>query len=245
MKRFLLPLLLLAGLIFRLVISVQIYSGDINNHIAWGTDISRFGPSGVYGRDFPSAYNTIPPTYPPIPLLIFTISKVVFEWADKMVWDLNFSVPAFPSNLVFFFEDQDTMPAFYKVWAIGADIVIAGLIFLFAKKYSSTGSAWPYIFSSLVLFNPAFFYNSAYWGQIEALPIMFLVLGLYIFYQKRPVLSSLCFMLAFISKQSSIIFIPILMVMFMTKVSPRDLVKSTLICLSLFWLSFIDRKSVV
>ncbi len=239
MKKLFLPILLLAGLIFRLIISVQIYSGDINNHISWGKDILEFGPSGVYTRDFASPYNTLTPTYPPIPLLFFTISKAAFDWADKTVWDLNFSVPIFPSNLVFFFEDQDTMPAFYKVWAIASDIVIAYLVFQIAKKHFSDKSRWPYVFSILVLFNPAFFYNSAYWGQIEALPIMFLILGLYIFYQKRPVLSSLCFMLAFLSKQSSIIFIPILALMFLVSTDKINILKGVILSLVVFWISFL------
>lgn len=230
MKKYLLPFLLVAGLVFRLIISIQIYSGDVNNHVSWGQDILKFGPAGVYSRDFVKPYGTMTPTYPPIPLFIFTISKSLFDWVDQLVWDLNLRYAMFPSNLVFFFEDQDTQPAFFKIWAIAADVVIAYIVFLFARRQ--------YLFLILVLFNPAFFYNSAYWGQVEALPIMFLILGLYLFYKNKLLLSSLSFIGALISKQSSIIFIPIIALMFFRAKNIKDIGKYVVASLALFWISF-------
>ncbi len=91
----------------------------------------------------------------------------------------------------------------------------------------------------LVLFNPAFFYNSAYWGQIESLPILLIVLGLYLFYNDKKLLSAVSFLGAILAKQSSIIFLPILGLMFLKASSFRVTLKSVLVSLILFWVSFL------
>ena len=116
--------LLLFGLLLRLFLSIQIYSGDVNNHIAWGYDIYNFGTQGVYSREFFSKYGTLAPTYPPIPLYLFTASYVIYDFAYKTSWNLNSTVQMFPSNLIFFFEDQDTLPAFLKLPGIFSDLLL-------------------------------------------------------------------------------------------------------------------------
>lgn len=229
----LLVFLLLLGLILRLVISVQIYSGDVNNHIAWGKDILKLGPRGVYGREFAIRYGTLPPTYPPIPLVVFTLSQAAYDWSYRTSWDLNLRFKIFPSNLIHFLEDQDSLPAFFKIWAILADIGIAWLVYKFAPSFKLLAA-------SLVLFNPAFFYNSAYWGQIDSIPIFFLLASFYaLLWPKRPILSAILFILALLTKQSSIILIPLYSLAFVSRFSLKTVTFSIIASLLVFWLSFI------
>src|SRR3990167_5835544 len=190
-------MLFILGLVLRLLLSTQIYSGDVNNHVSWGQDILKNGPVGIYEREFMSRYGTLTPTYPPIPLVLFTLSQGAFDWASRTAWDTNLKYPLFPSQIVWWLQDQDTQPAFHKVWAIAADVGIAWLIYITTRK------RW---LAALVLFNPAFFYNSASWGQIESVPVFFLVAA---FLTRRPILSATSFILALLTKQSSIIFIPL------------------------------------
>ena len=220
-------LLFLVGLVLRLFLSVQIYSGDVNNHISWGQDILKNGPVGIYAREFMSRYGTLTPTYPPVPLLLFTLSQGAFSWVSHTAWNLNLEIPLFPSQTIWWLQDQDTQPAFHKIWAILADIGIAGLI------YAATRKRW---LAALVLFNPAFFYNSASWGQIESLPVFFLLAA---FLTRRPFLSAVSFTLALLSKQSSIIFIPIYVWFFWRQFGLSVSLKSAAVALVVFWLSFL------
>jgi len=194
--------LFILGLVLRLFLSTQIYSGDVNNHVSWGRDILSLGPAGIYQREFMSRYGTLTPTYPPVTLFFFTLSQGLFDTVSRTAWNLNLKYPLFPSQIIWWLQDQDTQPAFHKIWAMTADIGLAWLV------YTATKKRW---LAALILFNPAIFYNSASWGQIESVPVFFLVAA---FLTRRPFLSAVSFTLALLTKQSSIIFIPLYVLFF-------------------------------
>lgn len=238
--RFFLTLLLI-GLVLRFVLSVQIYSGDVNNHISWGKDAINFGPAGIYEREFYPRYGTLSPNYPPIPIFLFTIFYALYDWVYKNAWNLNLTIPVFPSNFIFFLQDQDTLPAFLKIPSMLADIGIAAVIFLFARRIAKKkDSYWLLVAPSLILFNPAFFYNSTYWGQIEAIPLFFVLLSFYfLIYSNRFLLSSVFFTLAVLSKQTSAVFVPVFVVYFFLKFGFKNSLKSLFLSTIVFWLMFL------
>ncbi len=233
--------ILLLGFIFRLFLSVQIYSGDVNNHIAWAKDLLSNGPRGIYQREFFFRYGTLPPTYPPLSLFLFSASHWLFETSYDLSWKLNLNLSSFPSNVIYFLEDQDTLPAYYKIWAIAADLGIAIMAYLFSKKMVDTYDHRIGVFALVaILFNPGIFYNSAYWGQIESIPIFFLMASCYlIFFSQRYIAASLLIGLALLSKQSSIIFAPF----FLSAIWVRFGLKKTLVSIfsliALLWISFL------
>ena len=55
-KRNLLFVLFLLGLLFRIVISFQNYSGDVTNHMIWGETAVKHGLKGLYNIDFYKYY---------------------------------------------------------------------------------------------------------------------------------------------------------------------------------------------
>jgi hypothetical protein len=228
-------LVFLLGILLRLFLSIQIYSGDVNNHIAWGKDAIGFGFAGIYERDFAS-YGVMTPTYPPIPIFFFTAFYWLFETLYRFSWNLNLNFGFFPSNLIFFLEDQDTLPAFLKIPAIVADIGIAYMFFLIAKKLiKEKSNFWPTIAASLVLFNPAFFYNSAYWGQIESVPLLFLLLAFYfLFFSKRYLLPAFFISLMVVTKQTSLVFLPLFAIFYWFKHGLKKSLSGALV----FFLSF-------
>jgi Gpi18-like mannosyltransferase len=243
-------LLLIAGLLLRLLISFQTYSGDVNNHISWGKDVLANGTQGIYGREFMPAYGTLTPTYPPIPIFLFTVSQALYDWTYNTSWYLNNTCKVFPSNFIFFLEDQDTLPAFHKLPAIFADIGLAFLTYLLVKKIVKKDNEKYGLFAaSLVLFNPAFFYNSAYWGQIEAIPLFFLLCSLYLlFYKENYLLNAFTFSLALLTKQAVIIFIPVYALLFYMKFGLLKSVKGVLVNILTFLLLFFpfyDKGSVL
>jgi Gpi18-like mannosyltransferase len=200
----------------------------VNNHISWGKDILTNGPSGVYQRDFAS-YGTMTPSYPPLSVLAFTFSQLLFNTSNSLIIHLNNSISLFPSNLVWFFEDQDTQAAFHKIWAILADIGIAVLV---ARRLSIKLAFWG------VIINPAFWYNSAVWGQIESVPVFFVVLALFL-HEKHLNLSVSSLVTALLFKQSSIIFVPLFLVYSLKHHSISKVFVSWLIGLVVFFVSFL------
>lgn len=202
-------LLLVLGLLMRLILSFQFYSGDVNNHISWAKDVLSNGTLGIYDREFYFRYGTLTPNYPPVMLFAFTF----FYWLygvlySAAIW-LNNTIPVFPSNLIYFFQGLTTIPAFLKIPAIFADIGIAYYTYLFAKKLD-VQEKWSLVGASFVLFNPAFFYNSALWGQVDSIPVFFVLASFYsLLYRKMLILSSILFSLALLSKQTAVIFVPI------------------------------------
>jgi Gpi18-like mannosyltransferase len=235
-----LTILLVLGFLLRIVLSIQIYSGDVNNHISWGRDIVENGTRGIYEREFAIRYGTMTPTYPPIPLFFFTPPYYLYDATYKVSWMLNLKYPIFPSNLIFFLEDQDTLPAYLKTPAIFADLFLAVVIYAFVKRILKDKEKLALVFSALVIFNPAFIYSSAYWGQIESTPLVFLMLSFYLLlFSKRAYLSAVFLTLAFLTKQTSIIFAPIFSIVYLRQFGFRKSVNGFLISLAVFFVAFL------
>lgn len=233
-------LLLFLGLLFRLLLSVQAFSGDVHNHLAWAQDSVAHGFSGIYDRDFPKNYGRLSPNYPPIPLYAFTASYLAYQAAYSASWDLHFNHHLLPGRLIWFLQDEHTLPAFTKVWAIAADLVIAGVAFAFARHYWPSQRWWSYLSAAFILFNPAFFYNSATWGQIDALPMAFFLLALYFLLVKpKSYLSPVFVLLAVLSKQTVAIFLPVYLLLYFRQFNLKSALKSLMLTTVIFWLSFL------
>lgn len=217
-------LLLAAGLILRLLLSIQIFHGDVNNHVAWGESSIKEGFGGIYDRDFAARYGREPVNYPPIPVFAFNFFHRLYNGLAQVL----------PS-------DEDVLPAFLKIPAMVADLGIAVLVYFFAiRLVGKKNSRWPLVGASLVLFNPAFFYNSAYWGQVEAIPLFF-VLGSFYFLlsPRRYILSAALFSLALLSKQTAVVFAPIFALAFVFRFGWWKTIKSLLVSTTVFWLAFL------
>src|SRR3990167_5226026 len=111
---------------------------------------------------------------------------------------------------------------------------------LFVRKLFPKKKSYSMLAASLVLFNPAFFYNSAYWGQTEAISIFFLLLSFYfLLFSKKAVVVTILFTLALLSKQSAIVFVPVFLLLYFLKFK-MNVVKGVLISLIIFCISFWD-----
>ncbi|KKU94751.1 hypothetical protein A3H89_01200 [Candidatus Amesbacteria bacterium RIFCSPLOWO2_02_FULL_48_11] len=197
---------LVISLIGRVVLSITAYSGDLNNHIGWAESILQSGTFGAYDRQYPGIMQ---PTYPPLALYAFVTST----WSYHVISDIshiaNNSFPAFPSRFIWFWQRQQILPAFNKVPAILSDIGIGVLIYVFLRRNFPSRPLISLIGATAYLFNPAVWYTSSIWGQIETLPLFFILLSYWCILQKKIIPSHLAFAAALLSKQSSIIFLPV------------------------------------
>lgn len=224
------------GFILRLLLSAIDYSGDVNNYIYWSASGAKYGFGGFYERDFPGLYGIGYANYPPLTMILFFLCYYLYSLTGLLIWKLNLAFPLFPSQLILLWQEQkNILPAFLKIPAVLADIGIAVFIYLIVKKTVKKKSKKPIIFASLVLFNPAFFYNSSYWGQIESLPLFF-VLGAFYFliYKKRHILSAVFMTLALLSKQTAVIFIPLYGLIFIRKLPMKKFFYSFASSLAVF-----------
>jgi|CXWL01.1.fsa_nt_gi Gpi18-like mannosyltransferase len=193
-------LLVLLALVIRLVVVYFQYSGDIRNHLVWAESILSFGTWGFYARHFPGFNDA---NYPPVMILLFTFFRFLYQIVNDLILWQNFNAKFLPSSWVPLFATLNMQAAFMKLPAIIADLGIGILLYrMFAKK----GHAL--LISALYLFNPAVIYVAAVWGQVESIPLFFLVLSYY-FLPRRYYFSHLAFALALLSKQTALWVLPI------------------------------------
>ncbi len=228
--------LLILGLVLRLVLSITVYSGDVNNHVEWARSILKSGPVGAYDRHY---VGVMQPTYPPLALYSFTTGYWAYENIYRFSSALNKAYPAFPSTFIWAMEDQDVLPAFHKLTSIFADLGIAVLIYALARKVYSVSHSTGLSAAAVFLFNPAVFYNSALWGQMESPPIFLVMLSIWLFLTHRPIKGHAAFAAALLFKQSSLIFIPLILLLSVFKAGWKKTGLGLLVSLVLFFLAYL------
>lgn len=196
--------MILTAFILRLLVVYFQYSGDIGNHLAWADSFLLHGPFGFFERYIPG-FNL--PNYPPLAIYLFVISRLFYLQVYSLAFNLNQLLPLFPSALIPILETLNSQAAFMKLPAIFAGLGIGALIIKLTKSK---------LLAALYLFNPAIIYISSIWGQIEAVPVFFLLLSLY-FYEKKTksnfILSNISFTLALLSKQTALWLLPIYLIL--------------------------------
>ncbi len=228
--------LLFLSLIFRLIISISVYSGDLNNHVQWGQSNLSYGFPGAYNREYSGVMQ---PTYPPIPIYAFTTSVGLYNLIYGTASYLNKSVSVFPSSLIWLLEDQDVLPAFTKIITIVTDIGISLLIYYLIRRIKPNQPKTALMCGLAYAFNPAVWYVSSLWGQIESVPLFFLLLSLFTLFRKQPVYSALAFTAALLSKQTTIIFIPFFLLLFFKTFHVAQIIKSATISLLVWILAYL------
>lgn len=195
--------LVLTALVIRLTVIYFQYSGDIGNHLTWAESVLSSGTWGFYTRHFPGQNDA---NYPPVMILIFAFFRFLYQAVNNFLLWQNFNAKFLPSSLVPLFASLNMQAVFLKLPSVLADLLIGILLFrMFAKK------ARALLISALYLFNPAVIYVSAVWGQVESIPLFFLVLSYY-FLPRRYYFSHLAFALALLSKQTALWVLPVFLI---------------------------------
>ncbi|EKE15100.1 MAG: integral membrane protein-like protein [uncultured bacterium] len=239
-KKHFLFLLFLLGLIFRLSIIFYDYSWDVNNHMVWAKDFIVRGPQNFYETQSSNVFANLTPNYPPLAIFIFVLMKLLNPLIHNAYWWLNLHISIIPSNLIFFLEKTVFLAALMKLPAILADLGIALLVYVFAKKIVPRNIKTQIICVSLILFNPAFIYNSALWGQIDSIPIFFVMLSVYyLLYTKQNIISSILFTLALLIKPTVLIFLPVYIFLFIQKFGIKKSILNLFVVNIIFYLFFL------
>jgi Gpi18-like mannosyltransferase len=223
-------LILAVGLAIRLGLCYFQYSGDINNFIGWA-DSFLSSSDNFYEKEF---IDITPPNYPPLSIYFFGFWRWLYRLIKAFTWQVNCTVKAFPSQLVYLIGSQNMQAAIMKMPAILGDIGASYLIYFLAGK--------SLLIMSLYLFNPAVIYISSVWGQIESVPIFFVLLTIYFIKknnQQSYYLSHLTFITAVLFKQTALWLLPIFLITWYGVRPVKILIKGLLIQLLVFWISYL------
>ena len=87
------------------------------------------------------------------------------------------------------------------------DLATALLIYVFVRKQASFKSAL--LATALYTFNPAVIYNTAIWGQFDAIYTFFLILSLMLALKSKPKLAAAAFAIGLLTKPQGIVLAPL------------------------------------
>jgi Gpi18-like mannosyltransferase len=228
--------LIFLALILRLIFLFPQYSGDVKNHLVWGNSF-LLSPDGFYSRHFPGFNDA---NYPPVAIYLFALSNLLLLGIRNLFLFLNNLLPVFPSFLVPLFDHDNMRFGFLKLPGIIADLGIGLLIF---KFFEFRKVRHPYLLASLYFFNPAVIYLSSVWGQIEPITNFFLLLSLYTALQaktdKSKMLSIVYFVLAALTKQTSLWFAPFYLFVWLKELPLKTIILGVIAAVSLFFASYL------
>lgn len=199
--------ILLFAFLARLILSFGRFHPDLGNHLDWGIKFWQLGPKNFYENLF---WQVSWANQPPGTVYLFALMRKIYDLIFGLAWWFNLKISLFPSALIPFFQEK-LYVSLIKLPAIFADLGIAALIYRFVVGLRNKKLA---NFAALVfLFNPVSWYNSAVWGQTDAIINFFGLLSIYYFWKKKPVWATWAYFLSLYFKGSLVIFAPIVIIL--------------------------------
>ena len=107
------------------------------------------------------------------------------------------------------------------------DLATALLIYVFVRKQASFKSAL--LATALYTFNPAVIYNTAIWGQYDAIYTFFLILSLMLALKSKPKLAAAAFALGLLTKPQGIVLAPLVAFLIYKKNGLKNLLFSVVV----------------
>lgn len=233
-------MIFLLGLLARLLLIFVDFAWDVNNHISWAKDLFIKGPIGFYDIKSTEVFASLYPNYPPLANFLFYFFYTLNFYLFKFFWWLNLSFSIFPSKIINFVQSREFLAGVLKIPSVAADIGIAYMCFLFAKKLIPNNKKIHALIPIFILFNPALFYNSSLWGQIDSIPIFFALVSLYLLlFNKRYLLSFIFFTFGLLVKPTVLIYLPIYIFILIKNKGFAYSIKTLFISNLVFWFSFL------
>lgn len=107
------------------------------------------------------------------------------------------------------------------------DLATAGLIYVFVRKQLSFKQSL--LATALYAFNPAVIFNTAIWGQFDAIYTFFLVLSLMLALKSKPKLSAAAFAIGLLTKPQAIALAPLVAYLIYRKNGLKSMLFSVLV----------------
>lgn len=187
--------ILILGLIIRLFLSFfPAFESDQNAFRFWTDRLATLGPAHFYSSHVF--------TNNPLGILYF-------------FWLIGLMKHTFLINII----TSSNIDIFLKLAANLSDLATGFLIYKIIKE--KLNYKLGHIAALLYIFNPGLVFNSAVWGQYDSVAILFLVLSIYYcLIKKSPVICSIFFSLAWVTKPQSLELAPFLFFFFLRNFKP-------------------------
>jgi dolichyl-phosphate-mannose-protein mannosyltransferase len=114
-----------------------------------------------------------------------------------------------------------------KLPSIISEVVLALIVCRIAMK--EAGRTFGLLCGAMVLFNPAMFFNSSVWGQVEAVLILFAVLCIYYLRKENYWLGALFYGLALLLKPQAIMLAPVVGLAYIYELFKKDRIERAIL----------------
>ena len=196
---------------------------------------------GLSGKKWDGGYYV---DYPPVIFHLRAATSRVYEFFEPEAFALWDSEHNFFELLATDLEERLAQSRGFTVMiklpGIVADALISLALFLFVSRMWRPGLGLAA--AAAYALNPGVIFNSAFWGQHDAVWGLFIILSLWLLHRGRPELSWVFLMLAVLTKPQAIPFVPLVLTVSFWQCSPRRLVYAALASLGTFglvWLPYI------
>ncbi|MDD5017955.1 MAG: glycosyltransferase family 39 protein [Eubacteriales bacterium] len=171
------------AVILRVIVALAFegYSTDIACFKGWAIAVYEYGPQNFYTSGVFADY---PPGYMYVLYVLGLIREVFSIEAGSALFTLIVKLPS-----------------------IIAEVVASILIYKIAAK--QIGRMFGLLCAAFLLFNPALFFNSSAWGQIDAVFTLFIVLALYYLKKENYILGAFFYAVTLLIKPQAIMFAPV------------------------------------
>ncbi len=186
-----------AALYARLIIApYQGFFGDLQQYVTWGVYLDHhfFHVYSTVGSD------TIPLNYPPLMVYLFGLMDGAYGLAAHLIG-------GHPTYAV---SQSPLLNAFIKLPAILADLATLALIYGLARRIYSQRRAL--VAAATYAFSPAILFDSALWGQVDAISTFAVLPGLLFALKRRGLWAGIFFGAALMLKPQPVVFVPLALV---------------------------------
>lgn len=198
-----LSFLLLFGFFLRVILSPIIIKGDLLVYHEWSKVLYEEGLKGSYFRQ---GWIYSFPTQPPLMMLLFWVSRWLYE--HRYFLALAHNIFRFPPASSIIWVAQNGEFFFLKLWAILGDILSALFIYWLVLRISRKQKL-AILGMVAFLFNPISIFISAIWGQTDILAAFWALFAFFIFYWRwGKLLSPLFFMIGILIKPTVLVLLP-------------------------------------
>jgi Gpi18-like mannosyltransferase len=177
---------------------------DMLYFASWADQMHRGSLANAYKPNPALGSALMPSNYPPGYLYILAGSIDAFSWLTGQQVNAG-------TLMRIMARPQERMSQYYyfffKAPAVLADVATGVLLYLVLRR--RVGTVWAAVVGALFLIQPGVIYNSARWGQVDALHTLLMVASLELTLRRRYVLMSLLATLALLIKLQAIILAPI------------------------------------
>ncbi len=169
-------------LVIRILLAAicQGFASDLSCWAAWGERVNNTGTSGFYAMNYFC-------DYPPLYIYILGIINHITSFFNIGPMGVDF---------------------LNKLPAVFCDMLIMASIYFLLRPKS--GGRFAYLSSMIFGVCPIFMYNSAVWGQIESVLLLFLFMSFIELYNKRYITATLLFVVAVLLKPQGLLLTPVL-----------------------------------